>query len=130
MRIEHVAVWTKNLERLEIFYETYFQAEASAKYVNPDKQFESYFLTFPSGGARLELMQIPTLQESSAGTYVQSEGYAHLAFSVGSEEQVNALTARLEKDGFLLVDGPRHTGDGYYESCILDPDGNRVEITT
>lgn len=129
MHIEHVAVWTTSLERLKAFYETYFQAEASAKYTNPDKQFESYFLTFPPGGARLELMQRPSLQESPVDADVQSAGYAHLAFSVGSEKQVNALTARLEREGVQVVDGPRHTGDGYYESCVLDPDGNRVEIT-
>jgi lactoylglutathione lyase len=129
MRIEHIAVWTKNLERLRTFYETYFQAEASEKYVNPGKQFESYFLTLPSGGARLELMQRPILRELPADGEVQSEGYAHLAFSVGSEERVNMLTAQLVKDGVQVVDRPRRTGDGYYESCVLDPDNNRVEIT-
>jgi lactoylglutathione lyase len=128
MHIEHVAIWTKSLERLKAFYETYFQARAGDKYVNPGKQFESYFLTF-SSGARLELMQMPTIPESLNDIEAQFTGYIHLAFSVGSEEQVDALTARLQKDGYRVVDGPRHTGDGYYESCVLDPDGNRVEIT-
>ena len=130
MHIEHIAIWTKNLEELKAFYVTYFQATASEKYVNPAKQFESYFLTFPSGGVRIELMRKPGLRESLDDTGAQARGYSHLAFSVGSKEQVDALTARMQQDGFLVGDGPRHTGDGYYESCVLDPDGNRVEITT
>jgi lactoylglutathione lyase len=129
MRIEHIAIWTNNLEELKEFYVAYFQAQASAKYVNPAKQFESYFLTFPSGQVRLELMRTPALSKSLDDTGAQATGYAHLAFSVGSEEQVDALTAQLQEHGLLLVDGPRYTGDGYYESCVLDPDGNRIEIT-
>lgn len=128
MHIEHVAIWTKNLERLKAFYETYFQAKAGAKYVNPAKQFESYFLTF-SSGARLELMYRPDIPVSRNDVEPQFTGYIHLAFSVGSKEQVDTLTARLQKDGYHIVDGPRRTGDGYYESVVLDPDGNRVEIT-
>jgi len=128
MQIEHLAIWTMQLDEIRSFYETYFQARSGDKYVNPDKQFESYFLSFPQGGARLELMRKPDVAEPSGPT-AQLAGYAHLAFSVGSEEQVDALTARLREDGFQVVDGPRHTGDGYYESCVLDPDGNRVEIT-
>jgi lactoylglutathione lyase len=136
--IEHIAIWTKDLEGLKTFYETYFQARAGAKYVNPGKGFESYFLTFASG-ARLELMYMPAIpaslndprrqgrQSRPAGR--QFTGYIHLAVSVGSPAAVDDLTARLARDGYRVVDGPRHTGDGYYESCILDPDGNRVEIT-
>jgi lactoylglutathione lyase len=107
---------------------TYFRATASEKYVNPAKQLESYSMTFPSDGARIELMRTPTLEESPDDTRVQTLGYAHLAFSVGSKEQVDGLTRRMQLDGFLVVDGPRYTGDGYYESCVLDPDGNQVEI--
>lgn len=128
MHIEHVAVWTRNLEQLKRFYETYFQAKAGEKYVNPQKQFESYFLSF-SSGARLELMWMPSVPESLDDREAQFTGYIHLAFSVGSEEQVDALTARLQADGYRIVDGPRRTGDGYYESVVFDPDGNRVEIT-
>jgi lactoylglutathione lyase len=128
MQIEHLAIWTMQLDELRSFYKTYFQAQAGDKYVNPDKQFESYFLSFPQGGARLELMRKPDVVEPPDPT-AQLAGYAHLAFSVGSEEQVDALTAQLKADGFQVIDGPRHTGDGYYESCVLDPDGNRVEIT-
>jgi lactoylglutathione lyase len=126
MRIEHVAVWSRDLERLKAFYETYFGARASARYANPGKQFESYFMTFPSGGARLELMRVPNLLDLPGEPAV---GCAHLAVSAGSVEAVDALTARLRADGYQVEGGPRYTGDGYYESVVLDPDGNRVEIT-
>ena len=126
--IEHVAIWTKNLEQLKTFYETYFQAKAGEKYVNARTQFESYFLSF-SSGTRLELMRMPTIQESTRDITTQFTGYIHLAFSVGTEERVDALTAKLQQDGYHVVSDPRYTGDGYYESCILDPDGNRIEIT-
>lgn len=126
MHIEHIAIWTHDLEQLKAFYETYFEGRANDKYVNAEKQFESYFITFASG-ARLELMRMQAIPESRDES--QATGYAHLAFSVGSEAQVDALTARLKGDGYQVVSGPRRTGDGYYESCVLDPDGNRVEIT-
>ena len=129
MHIEHVAIWTKDLERLKEFYMTYFEAKAGEKYVNPTKQFESYFLSFTSGG-RLEIMQMPGVLELSRETpETQFLGYSHFAFSVGSKERVDELTAQLQNDGYPVVSGPRYTGDGFYESCVLDPDGNRVEIT-
>jgi len=128
VHIEHVAVWTRHLEELKAFYETYFQARASDKYVNPGKQFESYFLTFATG-ARLELMQAPTIPLSQNDPLRQFTGIIHLALSAGSPQAVDALTARLARDGYRVVEGPRRTGDGYYESCVLDPDGNRIEIT-
>jgi len=126
LHIEHVAVWTRGLERLRAFYETYFGARAGEKYVSVAQQFSSYFLTFPSG-ARLELMQVPDLEARAKGEL--HVGYSHLAFAVGSREAVDGLTARLAQDGYQVVSGPRETGDGYYESCVLDPDGNRVEVT-
>lgn len=126
MRVEHVAVWTADLERLRSFYERYFAAEASPRYVNEAKQFQSYFLCFASG-ARLELMQKPGL---SVGADAEgSFGYSHVAFSVGSQSEVDALTERLRTDGYIVAGEPRRTGDGYYESVVLDPDGNRIEIT-
>lgn len=128
MHIEHVALWTDNLESLKTFYETYFQASAGEKYVNPEKQFESYFLTF-SSGARLEIMQVPAITRSEDDPDRPLRGYTHMAFSVGSKKAVDALTARLREEGYRIIDGPRHTGDGYYESVVLDPDGNRIEIT-
>ena len=127
MHIEHVAIWTHNLERLKAFYETYFEGQANNKYVNAEKQFESYFLAFASG-ARLELMQMPTIPESHGES--QTTGYTHLAFSVGSEAQVDTLTAQLREDDYQVASNPRRTGDGYYESCVLDPDGNLVEIVS
>ena len=127
MHIEHVAIWTQDLERLKTFYETYFEACSNDKYTNPGKQFQSYFLTFASG-ARLELMHVPTLIDRAGDSTGQPAGYSHLAFSVGSPERVDSLTECLRRDGHRVVSAPRRTGDGYYESCVLDCDGNRVEI--
>jgi lactoylglutathione lyase len=126
MRVEHVAVWAIDLDRVRDFYVTYFGASAGAKYVNPAKGFESYFLSFPAGGARLELMRVPGLSTAPGD---MRTGFAHVAFGLGSEVAVDALTARLRADGYRVVDGPRRTGDGYYESVALDPEGNRVELT-
>ncbi len=128
MHIEHVAIWTHDLERLRQFYETYFDGTANAKYVNPRKQFESYFLTF-ADGARLELMQMPGVPLSNNPIEQQFTGYIHIALSVGSCEAVDALTERLRRDSYRILADPRTTGDGYYESIVLDPDGNRIEIT-
>ena len=127
--IEHVAIWTADLERLRAFYELHFGARAGARYSNPAKQFQSYFLSFDSG-ARLELMARPSVAgaPSLATPSATPSGYAHLAISVGSRARVDELTARLRGAGVPVLDGPRQTGDGYYESLVLDPDGNRVEI--
>ena len=128
MKIEHVAIWAKDLEKLKNFYIKYFNATANKKYFNPAKNFSSYFLSFVSG-ARLEVMQMPTIPSSNNNAYDQFTGLVHLAFSVGSEDNVDSLTQLLQRDGFEVLDGPRRTGDGYYESCVLDPEGNRIEIT-
>jgi lactoylglutathione lyase len=128
MHIEHVAVWTRDLEAMRIFYERYFGARPSQRYENPGKQFQSYFLSFGSG-PRLELMQRPDVPPDGADPLVQRRGLIHLAFVVGEEADVDALSRRLAADGFRLIDGPRRTGDGYYESVVLDPEGNRVELT-
>jgi len=127
MKIEHMAIWTADLERLRNFYEKYFGASSNARYRNAAKQFESCFLSFPEG-ARLELMH--SLRVPQRHEEMEWSGYAHIAFSVGSQEQVDALTRQLQEDGYQLLNGPRVTGDGYYESLFLDPDGNRIEITT
>src|SRR5262245_237149 len=128
MHIAHLALWVNDMEKLKAFYERYFGAQANGKYVNAQKQFQSYFLTF-AAGARLELMHRPDI---SIATHSGQErlGYAHLAMSVGAESAVDALTMRLVNDGYQCLDGPRRTGDGYYESVVLDPEGNRIEITT
>ena len=128
MRIEHVAIWTRDLEQLKVFYETYFGADANDKYLNPETGFESYFLGF-SSGARLELMHSPAVADVPNRPGVQPAGYSHLAFSVGSKERVERLTAELHEAGYTVASAPRTTGDGYFESVVLDPDGNRVEIT-
>jgi lactoylglutathione lyase len=128
MRIDHVALWTSDLERCQQFYVAYFGASAGSRYVNARKGFESCFLSF-ADGARIEAMQTTTLSPVALEPGAQRMGLTHLAISVGSEQAVDKLTARLRDDGFPILDGPRRTGDGYYESVTLDPDGNRIEIT-
>ena len=127
-RIEHIAVWTNDIDRLASFYAEYFGATVGAKYANPSKGFESRFLTFQDG-ARLELMKTSMLRPVAHERGVQRMGITHLALSLGSESRVDELTATLGAAGFTVADGPRRTGDGYYESVILDPDGNRLELT-
>lgn len=126
MQIEHVAIWTADIERLRSFYERYFGAVAGSKYINPTRYFESYFLSF-DGGARVEIMYTPDVSNSRLD-HAFPAGYAHLAINTGSKELVDSLTSRLRIDGYTVTSEPRTTGDGYYESVILDPDGNRVEI--
>lgn len=125
MKIEHVALWTRNLERSKAFYETYFGGAANKKYTNPLTGLESYFVRF-GGDTRLELMSIPGIQNHAHELTV---GWAHIAISVGSKAAVDELTNRLRAEGYAVASEPRLTGDGHYESVILDPDGNRVEIT-
>jgi len=126
IKIEHVAIWSTDIERLRIFYEKYFGARANDRYFNPNKQLQTYFLRFREG-ARLEIMQRPEVQNDRKATY--QAGYAHLAFSLGSKQKVDKLTRLLAEDGYPTLDGPRTTGDGYYESVVLDPDGNHIELT-
>lgn len=128
MKIEHVAIYTKDLEALRSFYTKYFQATSNDLYVNPKKGFRSYFLSF-SDGARLELMQMESIPDSLDDPIRQSTGIIHIAFSLGSRSAVDRMSERLREDGYRIVDGPRQTGDGYYECAFLDPDGNRIEIT-
>ena len=128
MRIEHIALWTDDIERLCRFYTQYFGASAGLRYVNANKGFESCFLSFKEG-ARLEVMKTTMLDPERSEAGAQRFGLTHLAISVGSPEEVDGLTRRLEKEGYQVVGQPRRTGDGYYESVVLDPDGNRIEIT-
>lgn len=125
MKITHIALYTNDLARARGFYETYFNGVAGALYHNPKTGLQTYFLSF-ADGARLELMTRPQLEPAAEGMRI---GWAHLAFQTESRSAVDALTARLQTDGYTVVSGPRVTGDGYYESCVLDPDGNIVEIT-
>jgi lactoylglutathione lyase len=127
MRVEHLAIWVEDLELMKEFYLKYFGAKANDRYYNPKKEFESYFLTFDSG-ARIELMHKPKL-ELLADPYDRRAGYAHMAIALGSAEEVDNLTERMRTDGYTIVGKPRTTGDGYYESVIIDPEGNRIELT-
>ena len=128
MKLDHVAIWAVDIEALRTFYEKYFEARSSGKYQNERKRFTSYFLTFPGGG-RLELMSRPDIERlPDAAASREFIGYAHLGLEVGSVAAVDALTKRLQADGFRLLDGPRRTGDGYYESMVADPEGNRIVI--
>jgi lactoylglutathione lyase len=127
VRIEHVAIWTTDLARCKDFYVSYFGATAGPTYANPAKGFESCFLSF-TDGARLEAMTTTSLWLVDLVPGSQRLGLTHLAISVGSERLVNELTQRFRNDGIEVVDGPRRTGDGYYESVVIDPDGIRIEI--
>jgi lactoylglutathione lyase len=125
VRLEHVAIWTADLERLRAFYERYFGARAGEPYRSVTRPgFTSYFLTFPDGG-RLELMTAPGLAATAGAATI---GYAHIAVTVGSTVDVEALTERMRGDGVRVVSAPRQTGDGYFESVVEDPDGNAIEI--
>ena len=128
MKIEHITIWTSDIERLKLLYTEYFGCTSGSKYINSTKSFESYFLMFDSG-CRLEIMQMPSIPLNLNNSFSQYLGLIHFAVSVGSKENVDELTARLRSDGYEIVGEPRVTGDGYYESRILDPDGNRIEIT-
>ena len=126
MRIEHIAMYVSDLEGARAFFEKYFGAVYNGMYRNPKTGFCSYFLTF-DGETRLEIMSKPGV-DSDRGA-AECTGLAHVAFSVGSAEKVDSLTALLRNDGYEVISGPRTTGDGYYESCISDAEGNRIELT-
>lgn len=157
MKIEHVAIWAKDIDKVCDFYRKYFGGKIQPLYHNPAKQFTSRFVTFESG-ARLEVMHRPDIDanvgteamfhvkrpqgECSAHTCMgiaepqdvghevsQHLGLTHLSFSVGSKEGVDRLTRQMSDDGIQVIGEPRTTGDGYYESVVLDPEGNRVEVT-
>ena len=126
--IEHIALWTEDIEHLAAFYARYFNASVDPMYTNPSKGFESRFVRF-EGGARLELMKTTRLHPLKHEPGAQRMGLTHLAVALGSEQRVDELTATLRDAGFVIESEPRRTGDGYYESVVLDPDGNRLELT-
>ena len=126
MKLDHIALYVKDLEAARLFFTRYFGARANPMYHNPRTGLRTYFLTF-SGGARLEIMTRPDLQNDDK--HPRRAGFIHISFSVGGKEQVDRLTEQLRADGYRVVDGPRTTGDGYYESCIEGPEGNLIEIT-
>lgn len=127
MKIEHIAIWVKDLERSRAFYQKYFGAVSHEKYHNSVKNFQSYFLSFENG-CRLEIMTRPDIKESENSYKSQQYGIIHLAFSVASKQKVDELTELLRNDGYQIAGEPRTTGDGYYESVILDPENNIIEI--
>lgn len=126
MRIEHIAMYVNDLERTREFFEKYFGAVSNEGYHNPKTGLRTYFLSFDNG-ARLEIMNRPGMVDDEKA--LARTGYMHIAFSLGSKETVDRLTAQLREDGYEVVSGPRTTGDGYYESCILGIEGNQIEIT-
>lgn len=126
MKIEHIAMYVNDLEDTRKFFEQYMGAVSNNLYHNEKTGFRSYFLTFEDG-ARLEIMNKPNMDDT--GKSLQRTGYIHIAFSVGSREKVDALTAQMKQDGYEIISGPRTTGDGYYESCVLAIEGNQIEIT-
>ncbi len=128
MKIEHIAIWTNDIERLKNFYSTYFKVISNSKYINRINDFQSYFLSF-GDGARIELMQRPDIPDNVNDPRKQNLGLIHIAISVGSKQLVRELTNSLKNDGYTIISEPKLTGDGYFESCVLDPDNNRIEIT-
>ncbi len=126
MRIEHIAMYVNDLEKARDFFIKYFQAVSNEGYHNKTTDFRSYFLTFDDG-ARLEIMNKPGMADEEKA--LARTGYIHIAFSLGSKEAVDQLTAQMKADGFEVISGPRTTGDGYYESCIVGIEGNQIEIT-
>ena len=126
MHIEHIAMYVNDLEKARDFFVKYFNAISNEGYHNKTTDFRSYFLSFDDG-ARLEIMNKPNMIDSEK--QLTKTGYIHIAFSLGSKEAVNELTDKLRNDGYNVLCGPRPTGDGYYESCIIGIEGNQIEIT-
>lgn len=126
MRIEHIAMYVTNLEAVKNFFIKYFKANSSNEYHNSQTDFRSYFLSFDDG-ARLEIMHKPQVIDGKKN--INQTGYIHIAFSLGNKSKVNELTEQLRNDGYRVISGPRITGDGYYESCIIDLEGNQIELT-
>ena len=126
MGIEHVAMYVNDLEAAREFFEKYFAAQSNDLYHHKTTDFRSYFLTFDQG-SRLEIMTKPGMEDAEKS--LARTGLIHVAFQVGSKEKVDELTNQLREDGYEVVSGPRTTGDGYYESCVVALEGNQIEIT-
>ena len=128
MKIEHLAIWVDDLETMKAFYLKYFDTNSGEKYTNEKNQYAAYFIYFGEDKTRLELMNKPNIA-SSIGQRGFSKGIAHFTISVGGKEKVNELTELLRMDGYIIFSEPRTTGDGYYESVVLDPEGNYLEVS-
>ncbi len=126
MKIEHIAMYVNDIEQVRDFFVKYLGGKSNDGYHNPKTDFRSYFISFDTG-ARLEIMNKPDLVDEEKS--LNRTGFIHVAFSVGSKERVNELTQQLQNDGYPIVSGPRTTGDGYYESCVVAVEGNQIEIT-
>lgn len=126
IKIDHIAVYVHDLEKAKEFFEKYFHAQSNELYYNPNTGLKTYILSF-DGHTRLELMTRPEIKD--VGTSVFRNGYIHLSFNLGSKQNVDDLTQKMEEDGFCVLSGPRVTGDGYYESCVEGPEGNLLELT-
>jgi len=139
MKISHIALYVKDIEKVKEFYKKYFHAMNNEKYQNVKTGLETYLLSFEGSETKLEIMTRPEIMirpdiMSSSDMQVSNRvdislGYTHLAISLGTKAKVDELTAKLENDGYTVLSDPRITGDGYYESCILDPENNQIEIT-
>ncbi len=127
MKINHVALYCLDLERMKDFFIRYFNGVSNEMYHNPKTGLKTYILSFEDSDARLELMTRPEVKDTEENIYRQ--GFIHLSFSIGSKEKVDSLTKVLNDDGFEVLSGPRTTGDGYYESCIVGPEMILIEIT-
>jgi len=125
MKLNHIALYVNDLEKMKLFYEKYFNAKANKMYHNPKTGLKTYFLEF-SGSCRIEIMNKENLNNITKE--LNNAGYIHIAFSVGGKNKVDELTKLLENDGYKIISKPRTTGDGYYESCIIDPEDNQIEI--
>jgi len=126
MKIEHIAMYVNDIEQVRDFFVKYLGGKSNDGYHNPKTDFRSYFISFDTG-ARLEIMNKADLVDEEKS--LNRTGFIHVAFSVGSKERVNELTQQLQNDGYPIVSGPRTTGDGYYESCVVAVEGNQIEIT-
>ena len=126
MKIEHIAMYVNDLEAARDFFVKYLGGTSNDGYQNEKTDFRSYFISFEDG-ARLELMNKPDMYDMEKP--LNRTGFIHIAFSVGSKEKVDELTENLKAAGYDVASGPRTTGDGYYESCIVGIEGNQIEIT-
>ena len=127
MRIDHAALFCKDLEVMRQFFLDHFEAQSNELYHNPKTSLKTYILTFPEGCARLEIMSRPDTVDMDPAK--RNIGFIHLSFALGSKEAVDAKTEELQGAGYAVTSGPRTTGDGYYESCILGPERIQLEIT-
>jgi len=128
MKIDHIAIWTQHIDKMRHFYEKYFEGKSGEKYINPRKNFESYFIEFDKG-SRLELMEKLEVDSKLHDDIENYLGITHFAFAAGNRSKVDQLTEQLRADGYMIIGEPRMTGDGFYESIVLDPEGNKIEIT-